>query len=79
MRLLETVYGFVFAFVNIEDSQELGDRQQVLKLLGEIEQLELSSFFTDRGVTGNQLDDTARIDVAHAGKIQENTLLAFFE
>src|SRR5215213_11743687 len=77
--LLEAVECLGFAFVDIEDSQELRDRQQVLKFLGEIEQLELSAFFVDGSVTGNKLADAARIDVPHTRKIQKNALLAFFK
>src|SRR6185369_962132 len=77
--LLEAVECLGFAFVHVEDSQELRDCQQVLKFLGEIEQLELSVFFTDGSVAGNQLADAARIDVAHTRKVQQNALLAFFE
>src|SRR4029079_8173862 len=77
--LLVAIECLGFAFVNVEDSQELRDRQQVLKFLGEIEQLELSAFFINGGVTGNQLTNAARIDVTHTRKIQQNTLLAFFE
>src|SRR6185369_5432341 len=78
--LLIAVECFGFVFVNVEDGQELRDRQQVPNFLCEIEQLELSSgFFADGGVAGNKLADTARIDVAHTGKVQKNALLAFFE
>src|SRR5215213_9171808 len=77
--LLEAVECLGFAFVNVEDSQELRDRQQVLKFLGEIEQLELSTFFVDGSVTGNKLADAARINVSHPSKVKKNALLAFFE
>src|SRR5215213_2744202 len=77
--LLEAVECLGFAFVNVEDSQELRDRQQVLKFLGEIEQFELSAFFVDGSVTGNKLADAARINVSHTRKIQKNALLAFFK
>src|SRR6185369_13525790 len=77
--LLVAVEGFGFVIVNVEDGQELRDRQQVLNFLSEIEQLELSAFFVDGSVAGNKLADTARIDVAHTRKVQKNALLAFFE
>src|SRR5215217_4880545 len=57
-RLLKAVEGFGFAFVYVKDSQELSDRQQVPKFLGEVEQFQLSAFFINGGVTGNQFADT---------------------
>src|SRR5688500_11792224 len=78
-RLLKTVERFWFGFVNVKDRQELGDRQQILKFLREVKKLQLSAVLIDRGVTGNEFADTAGIDIADAGKVQKNTLLAFFE
>ena len=53
--------------------------RQVPKLLRQTEQLELSAFFVNCGVAGNQLANAARIYIAHAGQIQKNFLLAFFQ
>src|SRR6185369_13363545 len=77
--LLEAVECLGFALVNVEDSQELRNRQQVLKFLGEIEQLELASFFADSRITGNQFANAAGIDVTHTSKVQQNSLFTLFE
>src|SRR5690242_8552752 len=42
---LVAVEGLGFAFVNVEDGQELGDGQQVLKFLGQIKEFQLSTVF----------------------------------
>ena len=79
VELIEIAERVTFGFVSVKDRQEFCDREQVPKLLRQTEQLELSAFFVDCGVAGNQLADAARIDIAHAGQIQKNLLLAFFQ
>src|ERR1041385_5032548 len=77
--LFEAVESVCFAVVNVKYSQKFGDCQQVLKFLGEIEQLQLSVLLADGGVTGDQLADTARIDITDTREIKQNALLAFFK
>ncbi len=38
-RLLKAAQGFRFIFVNVENRQQLGNNQEVLDFVGEIEQL----------------------------------------
>src|SRR6185369_10441650 len=76
---LKAVERFRFAVVNVEHGQQLRDGQQILQLLREIEQFELAAFFADGSVARHQLADAAGIDVAHAGQVQENALLAFLK
>src|SRR5687767_14967459 len=76
---LKAVERLCFAFVNVENGQEFRDREQVLKFLREVEKLQLSAFFIDRGVTGNEFPDAAGVDVADLRQVQKNTFLAFFE
>src|SRR5690349_11087089 len=70
--LLEAVQRLCFTFVNVEDGQELGYSQQILKFLCEIEQFELSPGISNGSETGDEFTNTARIDVAHARKVQKN-------
>jgi hypothetical protein len=39
----EALDRFVFGVVRLEDREQLGDREQILELLGEVEQLELAA------------------------------------
>ena len=48
ITLFITVERFRFVFVNVEDRQELGDCQQVLQLLRQVEKLELTALLVDR-------------------------------
>ena len=43
MDYLKAVESFGFAFVNVKDGQQLGNRQQILKLLRQVKQLELAA------------------------------------
>ena len=66
-----------FAVVNVENGQQLGDGQQVLNFLRQIQKLERAALFINSRKTGDKLADAARIDVADAAKVEENFVFAF--
>src|SRR5205807_7963347 len=76
---LEAAECLGFAIVSVEDSQKLRNRQEVLQLLGQAEQFELSALLINRRIARDQLANAAGINVTNAGQIQQNFLLSFFQ
>ena len=55
--LAERLYGGRFVVFHVEDGIELGDLQQVVNFLGEVEQLEFAALVFHGGVGADQLAD----------------------
>jgi hypothetical protein len=55
--LAERLYGGRFFVFYVENSVELGDLEQVVNFLGEVEQLEFAALVFDGGVGADQLAD----------------------
>ena len=66
-----------FRIVNIENGEQFGDRQKVLDLLRQVEQLERPAFFIDSRKARNEFANAARIDVTDAAQVQKDLVLAF--
>ena len=76
MPLVEAADGGGIVVKHLKDGVELGDLQQVLDALGEVEQFEGAALVSDGGETGDELTDAGAIDVVHFGEVQENLLVA---
>jgi hypothetical protein len=70
--LFETAERFCFVVVDIKDSQQLCDHEQILHLLSQVEQLQLAAATVDGSVIRDQLANAARIDVLNAFQVQQN-------
>src|SRR5690349_16378521 len=66
-----------FVFVNVEDGVELGDLQQILDALSEIEELQLSAAVGHGGETRHQLADPRAVDIRHIAQVQQDLLIVF--
>jgi len=77
--LLEGFDGGGFVVFHVEDGVELGDLQQVVHLLGEVEKLEFAALILGGGEGADQLADAGAIDVVDFAEIQDDLLVAFGE
>ncbi len=65
--------------LDVENRVELGDLQQVVNLLGEIEQLKVSALVAHGGKRADQLADTRAVDISHVTQVEQDLLGAFAE
>src|ERR1035438_1498077 len=70
--LFEGTDGGSFVVPDIEDGVELGDLEEVVDLLGEVEQLEFAAGVPDRGKSTDQFADAGAIDVVNVSEVQQN-------
>src|SRR5262249_42722662 len=63
---------FGLGIVGLEHRQQLGDREQVLDLFGQVEELEAPALAADGGVAAHDLAQAGRVDVGHFGKVQQD-------
>src|SRR5208282_2598211 len=74
-RLAERFYARCFVVLHIEDGVELGDLQQVVNFLGEVEQLEFAALVLGSGEGADQLADTGAVDIVHVAEVQQDLFL----
>src|SRR5215469_11345234 len=77
MDLLERLDGGGFVVFHVEDGIELGDLQQIVDLLGQVQQLEFATLVLGGGKGADQLADSGAVDIVHIGQIQHDLLIAF--
>ena len=75
--LLEGRDGASLVVVDIEDGVELGQLQQVVDLLGQLEQFEGRALILDCGVGAHQFTQSRAIDIVHFTQIEQDALLSF--
>lgn len=78
-EVVEAFHGVELVVFNVEDGVELGDVQDVVNLLGEVEELEFASRVADGGEAADQLSDTGAVDVVDAGEVEDNLLLSLID
>jgi surface antigen-like variable number repeat protein len=76
-EVVEGFYGGEFVVFNVEDGVELGDVEDVVDLLGEVEELEFASGVADGGEAADEFSDAGAVDIVDAGKVKNDLLLAF--
>ncbi len=77
VNLAERLNGCGFVFFYIEDGVQLGDLEQVVDLLGQIQQLEFAALVADGSERADQLADPGAVDIADIAEVQQNFLVAF--
>src|SRR5438477_4816741 len=77
--LAERFHGGRFVVFHVEDGVQLGDLQQVVDFLGEVEQLKLAALIFDGGIGADQLADAGAVDVIDVAKVQQDFLVALAE
>jgi len=79
LYLIEAAQGRRLVVESIEDGQQLCDRQQVLDLLRQAEELEIAALFLHGREAGHQLTDTAGVDITDAPEVEQYLVLALTE
>src|SRR5437868_7137632 len=74
--LLERLYGSRLIILNVEDGVQLGDLQQIVDLLGQLQQLQLAALILCGGKGADQFADPRTVDVIHIRQVQQNFLVA---
>jgi hypothetical protein len=75
----KSVEGFnrgLLVVFDVENRVQLGDLQQIVNFLGQVEQLQLATLVAYRGESANQFADPGAIDVVHIAQIKQDPLLA---
>src|SRR5574340_918951 len=75
----EAAEGGSFVRMYVENGIELGDLQQVVDFLGEVQELELAAAILDGGVSADEFADPRAVNVIHVGQIQQNVQAPFLE
>src|SRR5271155_4405942 len=68
-----------FVIFNVEDGIQFGDLQQVVHLLGEVQQFEFATLVLGGGKGADQFADAGAVDVVDLAEVQNNFLIAFGE
>src|SRR5215468_10515439 len=75
--LAERLYGGRFVVFYVENGVQLGNLQQVVNFLGEVEQLEFAALVFHGGVGADQLADARAVDVIDVTQVEKDLLVAF--
>src|SRR5581483_7600712 len=65
-----------FVVLHVEDGVQLGDLQQVVHFLGEVEQLEFAALVADAGESADQFADAGAVDVINVSEVEQDLLVA---
>src|SRR5262245_16679046 len=77
--LLKAVESRLFVLINLEDSQQLRDHEQVFDLLREVEQFQAASRVFSRRVAGDQFAYARAVDIADPAEVEDDLVLARIE
>src|SRR2546423_3488250 len=69
---VEGLYGCCFVVLNIEDGVQLGDLEQVVDFLGQLEQLELAALVADAGKGAHQFSDAGAVNVSYVAQVEQD-------
>ena len=75
-EVVEGFYGGEFVFFDVEDGVELGDIEEVVNFLGEVEEFEVAAGVADGGVAADQFSDAGGVDVIDVGQVEDDFFLA---
>ena len=76
-EVVEGFYGGEFVVADIEDGVELGDVENVVDFLGEVEELEFAAGVAHGGEAADELPDAGAVDVVDVGEVEDDFLFAF--
>src|SRR5271170_4421786 len=63
-----------FVVFDVEDGVQLGDLQQIVDFLGQVQQLQFAAAVLDRREGADQFTDARAVDVADVAQVQEDLL-----
>jgi hypothetical protein len=75
-EVVEGFYGGEFVVFDVEDGVELGDVEDVVNLLGEIEELEFAACVADRGEATDEFADARAVEIVNTGEVEDDFLFA---
>jgi hypothetical protein len=75
-EVVEGFYGGEFVVFDVEDGVELGDVEDVLDFLGEVEKFEFASGVADGGEAADEFTDAGAVDVVDADEVEDDLLFA---
>jgi len=75
-EVVEGADGGEFVVFDVEDGVELGDVEDVLDLLGEVEELEFSAGVADGGEAADEFTDAGAVDVVDTLEVEDDFFLA---
>jgi len=75
-EVVEGFYGVKFVVFDVEDGVELGDVEDVVDFLGEVEELEFAAGVADGGEAADEFSDAGAVDVVDAGEVEDDFFLA---
>src|SRR5581483_7886267 len=62
--------------VNIKDGVELGDLQEVVDLLGQVQEFQLAALVRDGRISVDKLADSRAVDIGYVSQVQQDILIA---
>jgi hypothetical protein len=75
-EVVERLYSGEFVVFDIEDGVELCDMEDVVDLLGEVQQFELASCVADSGKAADEFSHTGAVEVVNIRKVQNDLFLS---
>ena len=75
-EVVEGTHGGEFVVFDVEDGVELGDVEDVVDFLGEVEEFEFAAGVADGGEAADQFSHAGAVDVIDAGEVENDLLLA---
>jgi len=73
----ERRYGRCFVVFHIEDGVELRDLQQIVNLLGQVQQFDFASLLFGSSEGTDKFADTRAVDIVYFAEVQEDSVLPF--
>jgi hypothetical protein len=68
--LREGLHGRGFVVFHVEDGVELGNLQQIVNFLGEVQQLQLAALVLGGGERADEFADAGAVDLIHVAEVQ---------
>jgi hypothetical protein len=75
-EVVERSDGGEFVVFDVEDRVELGDVEDVVYFLSQVEELELAAGVADRGKAADEFSYARAVDIVNADQVEDNLLLA---
>jgi hypothetical protein len=73
-RLFKAFYGVVLVLESFENRDQLGDAQQVLDFVGQVDDLDRAAGFFQSGVGADDLPEAGGVEIGDFGEIQNQLL-----
>jgi hypothetical protein len=75
----ERFYGYRFVIANVENRVELGDLQDVVNFIVQLEELQFALLLADGDEGADELAKARTVDVTDMSKVEKNLLMAVFQ